>query len=169
MKLWFPTNDNSVVFAIVQICSKSLLVVWVWTVTLEKTLLLVSVPRKNTGREDNKYLKARVAYIACHHSTAWFAVGESFAIFSARLREYSDFERIATRDCVTAACANYVHQRDNWAPTYLVSKRLVRIRRCLLNCHIWVTCIYIFAYCFHLRDKAIFQLDTKGNWLVNWL
>ena len=94
------------------------------------------------GREDNKYLKARVAYIACHHSTAWFAVGESFAIFSARLREYCDFERIATRDCVTAACANYVHQRDNWAPTYLVSKRLVRIRRCLLNCHIWVTCIY---------------------------
>ena len=124
--------------------------------TLEKTLLLVSVPRKNTGREDNKYLKARVAYIACHHSTAWFAVGESFAIFSARLREYSDFERIATRDCVTAACANYVHQRDNWAPTYLVSKRLVRIRRCLLNCHIWVTCIYIICILFS------FELSHMG-------
>ena len=139
--------------------------------TLEKTLLLVSVPRKNTGREDNKYLKARVAYIVCQHSTAWFAVGESFAIFSARLREYSDFERIATRDCVTAACANYlvglltqfttlgcynVHQRDKWAPTYLVSKRLVRIRRCLLNCHIWVTCIYIICILFS------FELSHMG-------
>ena len=136
-------------------------------------LLLVSVPRKKYRTRGQQISQSEGSLhrllhpwlaLTGHHSTAWFALAR-VSPSSARgcvssllwLWKWNQW-RIATRDCVPAACANYLFSLLTWftayfwmlqcapnAPTYLVSKRLVRIRRCH-SVFIW-TVTYGLYYC----------------------